>query len=58
MFFAVPWLGQQLQRLLPSIAPRSTVARLVEEPALGAVRLAVAELKGTARVPVYRKPRV
>ncbi len=54
MFHAVPWLCDQMQLLLPTLAARSHVMRLEEEPALGAVRLAIAELHGGARVPVYR----
>lgn len=54
MFHAVPWLRQQLMRLLPGIAPRSTTMHLEAEPALGAVRLALAEMKGGARLPVYQ----
>ncbi len=54
MFHGVPWLCDQMQRLLPTLAPRSKVMRLDREPALGAVRLALAELKGGAKLPVYR----
>ena len=54
MFKAVPWLGEQMQLLLPALAKKSTVMRLESPPALGAVRLAVAELHGGAKVPVYR----
>jgi N-acetylglucosamine kinase-like BadF-type ATPase len=54
MFHAVPWLCDQMQLLLPSLAHRCKVIRLAQEPALGAVRLAVAELKGGAKLPVYR----
>jgi glucosamine kinase len=54
MFRAVPWLCEQMQLLLPALAHQSRVMRLDEEPALGAVRLAMAELHGGARVPVYR----
>jgi N-acetylglucosamine kinase-like BadF-type ATPase len=54
MFHAVPWLCDQMQLLLPSLAHRCKVIRLDQEPALGAVRLAVAELKGGAKLPVYR----
>ena len=54
MFRAVPWLCNQMLLLLPALARHSTVKRLEEEPALGAVRLAVAELKGGARLPAYR----
>jgi hypothetical protein len=34
-------------------SPRSTVAPLLEEPAMGAVRLALAEARGGVRVPRY-----
>ncbi len=54
MFQAVPWLGEQMQLLLPTLASQSTVMRLDVEPALGAVQLALAELRGGARLPVYR----
>lgn len=54
MFHAVPWLCTQMQLLLPALARQSKVMRLDQEPALGAVRLALAELKGGARLPVYR----
>jgi N-acetylglucosamine kinase-like BadF-type ATPase len=54
MFRAIPWLYDQLQRLLPVLAPRSRVIQLEQEPALGAVFFALAELKGGARLPVYR----
>jgi N-acetylglucosamine kinase-like BadF-type ATPase len=55
MFKAVPWLREQLERELPSIAPRSHVLHLEVEPAFGAVRLAVAEIHGGARLPLYRR---
>ena len=54
MFQAVPWLHHQMQILLPGLAPQSTVMRLGVPPALGAVRLALAELQGGAKLPVYR----
>jgi N-acetylglucosamine kinase-like BadF-type ATPase len=54
MFHAIPWLCDQLQLLLPSVARHSRVVRLEDEPALGAVRLAIAETQGGARLPVYR----
>jgi N-acetylglucosamine kinase-like BadF-type ATPase len=54
MFHAVPWLCDQLKLMLPSLAPGSRILRLEAEPALGAVRLAVAELHGGAKIPVYR----
>jgi N-acetylglucosamine kinase len=54
MFHAVPWLCDQLKLMLPSLAPHSRTIRLEAEPALGAVRLAIAELHGGATIPVYR----
>jgi hypothetical protein len=53
MFHALPWLRQQLTRLLPGVASRSTTVHLQVEPALGAVRLALAEARGGAKLPVY-----
>jgi N-acetylglucosamine kinase-like BadF-type ATPase len=47
----VPWLERELGLGLPAIAPRARVQRLQVEPALGAVRLALAELAGGARLP-------
>ena len=55
MFKAVPWLGQEVTRLLPTIAPRSVTALLDAEPAFGAVRLALAELHGGAKLPIYKR---
>ena len=54
MFHAVPWLCDQLQLLLPALAPQSRTIRLEADPAMGAVQLAIAELHGGARVPTYR----
>jgi N-acetylglucosamine kinase-like BadF-type ATPase len=54
MFHAVPWLCDQLQLMLPALAPHSKTLRLDAEPAMGAVQLAIAELHGGARVPIYR----
>ena len=54
MFHAVPWLCDQMQQLLPSLAHQSSVMRLNDQPALGAVRLALAEMRGGAKLPVYR----
>jgi N-acetylglucosamine kinase-like BadF-type ATPase len=56
MFKAAPWLGVEVGRLLPQIAPRSRTLMLDVEPALGAVRLALADLRGGARLPVYKRP--
>ncbi len=54
MFHAVPWLCDQLKLMLPALAPNSQILRLEAEPALGAVRLALAELGGGANIPIYR----
>jgi N-acetylglucosamine kinase len=53
-FRAAPWLDEQLQLRLSALAPQSTVLRLGEEPAIGAVHLALEELRGGARLPSYR----
>ena len=47
------WLASQVRTRMAEVAPRSTVAPLTEEPAIGAVRLAVAEARGGFRVPPY-----
>jgi N-acetylglucosamine kinase len=53
IFRAVPWLGQDLPKRLPVVAPASRTLLLEDEPALGAVRLALAEARGGARPPTY-----
>lgn len=54
VFSGVPWLGEELKRRLPATAPRGQVKRLAVEPAMGAVKLALAELLGGgARIPSY-----
>ena len=47
------WLASEVRRRMAEVAPRSTVALLAEEPAVGAVRLAIAQASGVARVPPY-----
>lgn len=47
------WLGAEITHRMAEVAPRSTVRPLSEEPATGAVRLAIAEARGGARVPPY-----
>lgn len=47
------WLGGELRRRMAEVAPRSTVRVLTEEPATGAVRLAIAQARGGVRVPPY-----
>jgi len=54
VFTGLPWLAEELKRRLPATAPRGQVKRLEVEPALGAVRLALAEVQGGgARIPSY-----
>lgn len=48
-----PWLAAEVRRRMAEVAPRSTVAPLTEEPAIGAVRLAIAQARGGVRVPPY-----
>jgi N-acetylglucosamine kinase-like BadF-type ATPase len=47
------WLADDVKGRLIEIAPRSTVAPLTQEPALGAVRLALAQARGGVRIPPY-----
>ena len=47
------WLAGDVRRRLAEVAPRATVGPLTEQPAVGAVRLAIAEARGGARVPPY-----
>ena len=54
MFHAVPWLCNQLKVLLPLLATHSRTIRLDDDPALGAVQLALAVANGRAKIPVYR----
>jgi N-acetylglucosamine kinase-like BadF-type ATPase len=53
MFRAVPWLEAELSRRLPLASPRSRTMLLDVEPAVGAVRLALAEAQGGYQVPAY-----
>jgi glucosamine kinase len=54
VFRVVPWLATHLPHRLMEIAPRSNVGVLEEEPAMGAVWLALAEARGGAVVPKYK----
>jgi N-acetylglucosamine kinase-like BadF-type ATPase len=56
MFKAVPRLVAALETSLPTIASQARVRVLAVEPALGAVRLALAEAGGGARIPEYIRP--
>jgi N-acetylglucosamine kinase-like BadF-type ATPase len=53
IFQAIPWLAGELRERLPQQASRCAVRLLDVEPAVGAVRLAIAEAQGGARVPAY-----
>jgi hypothetical protein len=53
IFKAVPWLAEEVMRLFLEVAPRSHARLLEVEPAVGAVRLALAEAQGSAIIPVY-----
>lgn len=53
MFRAVPWMADQLEATLPSLAVRSSVTQLSVEPALGATRLARALALGRLTMPTY-----
>jgi N-acetylglucosamine kinase-like BadF-type ATPase len=53
VFRAVPWLVGELGRRLLDVAPKCAVRLLTEEPATGAVALAIAEARGGARLPRY-----
>ncbi len=53
IFRLIPWLVDDVTSRMAEVAPRATVSRLTEEPAVGAVRLAVREARGGARVPAY-----
>jgi N-acetylglucosamine kinase-like BadF-type ATPase len=56
VFQVVPWLVTELKRRLIDVAPRSQVALLTVEPAVGAVWLALAAARGQARLPRYGTP--
>lgn len=53
MFRLIPWLAEDVTRRLGEVAPRTTVRRLEVEPAVGAVHLALTQLRGGVRVPPY-----
>jgi N-acetylglucosamine kinase-like BadF-type ATPase len=54
IFRAVPWLEEELTRRLPMASPRSHTILLNEEPATGAVRLALLEARGGYQLPAYK----
>jgi len=53
MIRSAHWLAAEVTTRLAEVAPRSVVSALDGEPALGAVRLALAEARGGVRVPPY-----
>jgi N-acetylglucosamine kinase-like BadF-type ATPase len=53
VFKGVPWLIGEMTRRLTTFATTATVRVLEVEPAAGAVRLALAEARGGARIPAY-----
>ena len=53
IFRGVPSLARDVEMRLSEVAPRSTVRLLQVEPAVGAVRLALAAARGEVRVPSY-----
>lgn len=55
IFKAVPWLREELVRRLPQAFPTATAHLLDREPASGAVSFAIQEVRGGARIPVYRQ---
>jgi N-acetylglucosamine kinase-like BadF-type ATPase len=55
VFRVVPRLARELQPRLIEVAPKSQVELLEQEPAVGAVWLALAEANGGANIPEYRR---
>ena len=55
VFQVVPSLAADVSRRLREVAPRSRVQLLADEPAVGAVWLALSEARGGARVPQYKR---
>jgi glucosamine kinase len=53
IFHIVPWLVEQLGKRLLEVAPRCQVRLLAEEPAIGAVSIALATANGRAVIPTY-----
>jgi len=54
VFPVVPWLGYEVAKRLIEVAPRSQVRLLEQEPAVGAVCLALAEARGALTIPKYK----
>ena len=54
VFPVVPWLCYEVARRLIEVAPRSQTRLLDQEPAAGAVCLALAEAHGALKIPRYK----
>jgi N-acetylglucosamine kinase-like BadF-type ATPase len=53
IFGGIPWLVDDVTKRLSEIAPRTQVRPLDVEPAIGAVRLAIAAAEGSFAIPTY-----
>ena len=53
MFRVIPWLVENVTHRLAEVAPRAAVMQLQVEPAMGAVHLALKQLRGEVRLPQY-----
>lgn len=53
IFRGVPWLVNDVTARMSEVAPRTQVRVLDVEPAVGAVRLALAAARGTVTIPAY-----
>jgi len=53
IFRGIPWLADDITGRLSEIAPRTWVRQLAVEPAIGAVRLAIAAAHGSFALPTY-----
>ena len=53
-FHAVPWLQDGLRERLADVVPAGHVNLLTTDPAIGAVRLALAHAQGSAVLPTYK----
>jgi len=53
IFHGAPWLIGDVESRLSEVAPRSVIRVLNVEPAVGAVRLAIAAAKGPVAIPSY-----
>ena len=53
MIRSAQWLASEVTTRLAEVAPRSSVVALDGEPAMGAVRLALAQARGGIRIPPY-----